>query len=499
MQNSSSALKVLPKPRFSVNENGVQRVLKVDRRENNLKVDHLYNNEKEVAVIAAVMDTDGKIYPLLAEIIQATDFYFVTHQCIWRVFEVLTEQGQEIDILSVSNTLHIKMPEQASDIIHALTTLTAAAPTIDLEHVEGWARVVADYATVRRLLVASDEILAMAMHPQASVDVEALIDASAKSLHRAVEGQRKSILSASVSGAVTQLREKLDYHEWHGVSGVFSGWRRFDEAINGFQPGEVTVIGGYSGTGKTTWLISLIMNWLTGFEFDEQIKQEPIPVSLFTLEMTQVEVVEMLTAMVSGIPRSVFRRGVLTGEQKEIFERASAVIEALPLYIYDKAFFSSEKRLTPSRHRRICKVLQDTAGCGITVLDGIWLMASDRHTFKRNDEVMSIMEGIQYTADQLKIPVIAMQQYKEDYATRMIAGGKKAKQPYQSDFGESKAVRENAQVLVGLHNPSHFKHDPMTAGYMYAHLFKNRNNGIVRKEPITFKFNAARSYYTEGL
>jgi replicative DNA helicase len=457
----------------------------------------LYSEEKEHALVAAVFAVPDA-FPLLLSIVEPEDFFLESCAYCWRICAILHEGEKGIDIINVSDMLRERMPVQADGVIEVLARIIGSAPTLAAESLETWAHGVADLATRRRMFVLGGEITAMSVSQGADASVEYLIDDAVQKLHAAAQGQRRSILNAGAADAVQRLRDKVDKAAWLGASGVLSGWPKFDQYINRFQPGELSVFGGYSGHGKTTWMLSMIYNMLVGLATQDGFyTQPPLKVVLFTLEMTSDEVVASLASTASHIPRSAYRTGQIPDERREDYDFACQVIGQMPLMIYDKTFFSFDKPLTPARQRRVLQVLKSTGGCDIAFVDGLWLMQPDKPTGVSFQDVGRITKGLIDNAEAVQVPIVAMHQFRDSYSDRMQRGGKKETGPVQSDFADSSAVRKDSQVMGGLHNPTRFKHNPLHEGLIYMYLFKNRNNGNVPRSPIGFKYHPERNYYTE--
>ena len=78
-----------------------------------------------------------------------------------------------------------------------------------------------------------------------------------------------------------------------GLSGLESGFTRLDKMTCGWQNGDLITIGARPAMGKTAFIISMLRNMAVNFR---------IPVALFSLEMSNVQLVNRLITNVCEIP-----------------------------------------------------------------------------------------------------------------------------------------------------------------------------------------------------
>lgn len=489
--------------RAAVGEATISKIIQLPNATS--KIDSLYNEQMERALIAAVLNTDGQIWPVVSEIVQAGDFYLRTCLIIWRAFEVISTTGETLDVFSVSAKIRdaLKNEQESKAIVEAMSTMLSSAPTNVLANVEAWARGVAALAARRRLLKAAVEIHIAAIDHSGSLD--SLITYAVEQVAKASEGQRRTIFSSHVSSGVERLRENVNRLRTGETCRIRTGWRVLDEICKGFSAGDVVVVGGYTGHGKTTWLLSLLYNLLTGFERElvggVVESQNPVPCAIFSLEQDEMDVVRALASIITSIPQSKYLEGNLSDQEMEMFEEALKLIEQLPLYIFDKSFFPKDNPLTPARMKRLSKAIQSELQdqrCMI-LIDGIWLMnANEKYpSAQRPQEVKALMKGLLDASQDLGVPIIAMHQYTDDYVTRLLGNNKHNRRPFLTDFSESASVKRDAPIAIGLHNPGMVKFTPDSVGKMYGYVLKNRNRGGMERGVIEYHFDRSSGSYSE--
>lgn len=135
-----------------------------------------YSQEAEEATIGAVL-VNSVTYFAVAAFLQAEDFFILRHRYIWESLTRLHERGEPIDYLTV--TQELKDTGHLAEIGGPayLTQLINSTPTS--VHAEVYGRLVERSATRRRLMAASDEIKALALNEELTVE-QVISDAEAR-------------------------------------------------------------------------------------------------------------------------------------------------------------------------------------------------------------------------------------------------------------------------------------------------------------------------------
>ena len=444
-------------------------------------IDQLWNQRAEESLVGCVFHKPTN-YHLVASIVQAGDFYQRSLGLVWFAFEELDRKGQTIDMLSVLDVL-TKYASQGIDEMY-LTNLIFAPPTVD--HVVKYAELVYDAARLRRILMAADKIRDLALAPGATADVDMIVDQCNQTLYTATD-QRLNIRDATLMGtAGEELEGMADRMEKNiPITGFLTGFPRLDEKIGGFQAKELTIIGGDAGQGKTTWMLSVILNALLRGE----------GIALFTLEMTRTEITRALAAMMTGISKNTLRSGVCNADEYARLATALGQISKFPMYVIDKEECPD---LTPLQHKRRLRALMATyPNIKACFIDGLWLMEPSVPSRKedRPGEVKQITKDLIKTGDELAIPIILMHQYTRDFAKSQ--GTKKQRPPLKFDFAEASWVERNTQVMIALHRPAIYAEDDTLDDITYAYVLKARNNSEVDRQATGYRYDPQKSLYAE--
>ena len=108
------------------------------------------------------------------------------------------------------------------------------------------------------------------------------------------------------------------------ISGLSTGYRNLDIALNGLLPG-ITILSGRPGSGKSAALINLSLN-----------VSEYHPVCYFSAESPQTEFMDRCTANLSGIDSRIIQSGSMQRHHLQYFHEAQEKLKNRKLFVYEK-------------------------------------------------------------------------------------------------------------------------------------------------------------------
>lgn len=428
----------------------------------------LADERAEEAVIGSVFQKP-ELYPVLAEILQPADFFFLKNGYIWHACEQLSNAGQGIDLVTVATKMEqLKSPIQGEELIRDLARMIEAAP--DTTNAEQYARAVFAVSLRLRLMNSANEIKSVASDKTASIDD--VIDQCDHLIYKATN--RHAETRTDAKSIMADYWTRVETMRNGGINpGILTGFHQLDEQCGGLYPGEVTVLAGSEGMGKTTWALSAARN----------IAKSGKRVAIFTLEMAQEEIIRAFTAMETGIFKSVLKAFTLSDYQWGLFVKAAGDIAKWPMEIVDEF-----PTLTPVQCRRKLRKLMNGGDIDVVIIDGLWLMESSEPTNERFRDVTVIMRDLNLIARDFNVPVLITHQYNADV--------NKSKYPTVFHLSESAGVRRNAQMIWGLHRASFYDRESVDdATSLYS--LKDRNGGSVGTK-LPFIYNTNYSRYEGG-
>jgi replicative DNA helicase len=221
-----------------------------------------------------------------------------------------------------------------------------------------------------------------------------------------------------------------------GVSGVPSGFHDLDKITGGWQRSDMIVLAARPGMGKTAFVLSMARNMAV----DHQI-----PVAVFSLEMSAVQLVQRLISSETEISSDKFRKGTLEDhEYEQLYSRVGKLSNA-PLFIDD----------TPGLNifelRAKCRRLKAQHGVDLVIIDYLQLMSAASEKGNREQEISSISRSIKSIAKELDVPIIALSQLSRNVETR---GGDK--RPLLSDLRESGAIEQDADIVAFIYRAEYY-------------------------------------------
>lgn len=430
----------------------------------------LADERNEHAVIGAVLQAP-EVYPTLSEIIQAADFFFLENGFIWHAIDTLSGRGEVPDIVNLPSFMET-LPGcmlQGAALEAKLADMMAACP--DYDHAEQYARRVFESSLRIRMIRASKDIEAQAMDKTKTID-----DVIASSDHLLYNATNRMIEKRTDAlGIVDAYYAKVEKMLNEGRTvGTPYGYAELDKLITAY-PGEVTIVAGTEGMGKTTWLVSTMRNQVKG----------GMNAVLFSLEMSQEEVIRKFIAMESGLYPDNLKEFKIGKVEWGKFVEASGTISKWGLDVID-----DYPTLSPVQLRRKLRKMLLEKTIDSVFIDGLWLMEASEPSGDRPKDVAMIMRDLNIIARDFTVPIIVAHQYNANAANR----GDHT--PTIFDLAESAGVRRNAQVIIGLYRHSYYEQDSVdtvTKGY----ILKDRN-GRATGKIVKFGYNERYSRYEDG-
>ncbi len=384
-----------------------------------------HSRENEAALIGAILINPDAYYDVV-QFLHADDFYIHRHRWIWEAFTRLSDRHSPIDILTVSQDLDQQGRLGEAGGPAYLTGLINLVPTS--MHAEAYAHVVEQQAIRRRLLDAANQAARLAYDGELSV--EEALDGAEKAMLSA--GERVIARSAKpLSQIVSNLYDKVAQasQDGHEMLGLPSGFTDLDKLLKGFQPGNLVIVAGRPGTGKTSFMLSLARNVAKTYQRR---------IALFSLEMADEELAYRLIAQEGGIDSQRLRTGQLKENEWPLFAEAVSAVSELPLLIDDAPL------LTPIQLRAKCRRLHMEQPLDLVIVDYLQLMAGGGRFENRQAEVAFISRQLKALAKELGIPVLAAAQLSR------AVEGRADKKPMLSDLRESGSIEQDADIVIFL-------------------------------------------------
>jgi len=383
-----------------------------------------HNMEAEKAVLGAIL-IDPDVFTFVRPILDASAFYSPQHQKIYKAISELDTQSQKADILILTDYLRSANELDSVGGASYIASLTDEVPSS--ANYEFYAKIVLEAAIRRNLLKVSNKISADVFDD--SISSRTVLEEAQKSIFDLTEAGNSATFKSLAEVIMPTLEVLEKMHERKGeYTGVPSGFANLDNMTYGFQNSEFIIIGARPSVGKT----ALAMTMAANIAIDEKI-----PTAFFSLEMSDMQLVQRLIASRSKINSNRIRSANLTARDfSKVSETCGALYEA-PFYLVDMP----NMKLLDLRAiaRQLCSPPYNVK---IIFIDYITLITGENASIPRHEQIAEISRSLKSLARELNIPVVALSQLTRD------AEGKK---PGLADIRESGSLEQDADVVMFLH------------------------------------------------
>ncbi len=425
-----------------------------------------HSREAEEAVLGSVL-INPEAYFDVAQFLHADDFYLQRHGWIWEAFTRLHERHQPIDLLTVTEELE-RMGRLEE--IGGAAYLAALANNVPSSlHAEAYGRIVEATAIRRRMLEAANQIAKLAYRENLSVDT--VLDEAEKAIFGVSERRLRRDIQ-TIEEALSEYYERIDQlsRREEELLGVPTGFVDLDKLLGGLQPSDLIIVAARPGQGKTSLLLSIVKN-------AAQLYRKHVAV--FSLEMSNEQLVQRLIAQETGINSQRLRRGRLHEDEWALFTHAVEVLSQTRIFLDDTA------GITPLQLRTKCRRLQMEHGLDLVVVDYLQLMSGDIRTENRVQEVSYISRNLKLLARELNVPVVAAAQLSRAVEQRSD------KRPVLSDLRESGSLEQDADIVMFIYRPEQYKEDTLKKNLAEILVLKHRNGPIGSVE-LVFREDLAK-------
>lgn len=391
--------------------------------------------ELEKAVLGALL-IEKDAYYQVSEILKPESFYDKRHQTIYETIRRLNLEEKPVDVLTVTEELAAS--KKLEDIggpyyIAELSSLVSSSA-----HIEYHARVVAQKALARELITYTSGIETKAFDPSTDIDV----------LMQEAEGQLFNLSQSNVKKEYTQIdpviKEAYDMLQkaaarTDGMSGIPSGFHALDKMTSGWQNSDLVILAARPAMGKTAFALSMAKNMAI---------DQKIPVAMFSLEMSNVQLVNRIIVNVCEVTGEKLKSGRLEKDDWTRLDSEITKLHGAPLYVDDTPSLSVFELRTKARR------LVREHGVRILMIDYLQLMnASGMNFGSRQEEVSTISRSLKGLAKELNIPILALSQLNRGVENREGDD----KRPQLSDLRESGAIEQDADMVLFIHRPEYYK------------------------------------------
>ncbi|MHA6260963.1 replicative DNA helicase [Sporosarcina sp. CAU 1771] len=410
-----------------------------------------HNNEAEQSVIGAIF-----LEPLAlitaAEVLIPDDFYRTAHKKIFNTMILLSDKGQAIDVVTVTEELSAKKELEDVGGISYLTEIANSVPTA--ANIIHYAKIVEEKSLLRRLIRVATTIVEDGYTRED--EVEALLSEAEKKMME-VANRKNAGDFRHIKDVLVETYDNIELlHTQKGdVTGVPTGFRDLDKITAGFQPNDLIIVAARPSVGKTAFALNVAQNVATKTDTN---------VAIFSLEMGAEQLVMRMLCAEGNIDAQVLRTGALQAEDWRKLTMAMGSLSHAGIFIDD----SSGIRVNEIRSK--CRRLQQEHGLGMIIIDYLQLIqGSGGSNDNRQQEVSEISRSLKGLARELKLPVIALSQLSRGVEQRQD------KRPMMSDLRESGSIEQDADIVSFLYREDYYDKETENENMIEIIIAKQRN------------------------
>ena len=382
-----------------------------------------YSEEAEGGLIGALM-RKPELCEEIGATLSAADFYNEDLSALYTMVLAAHSKGEKPDVVSLAD-IAPTLPSGESTIYLAGMI---AKEIVSAANAATYARVIAERSSARKLFVVAQKIKELSaangpIHTQIAQAQQMLMDLSIP------EGTPDVVSYADRLPDVLQRME--DRRNGTVQMGIHFGLDDLDKIVRGLRPGNLVVIAGKPGTGKTVMATGLA---------DKIALREHKSSLIFSLEMSTEELINRSLAAVAGVSKELIDSGRVIDCQESsarLFE-ASNKLHAADVRICDMPVLEFGRLCNIARFQHRARKLD------LIVIDYLTLIRSDagsRHG-TRSAEIGSFTRGLKALGKELGVPVVVLAQLNRAMDSRTDA------RPRLSDLRDSGEIEQDADVVI---------------------------------------------------
>jgi replicative DNA helicase len=422
----------------------------------------------EEAVLGAII-LEKPAFGLVRDLLDDQDFYEPQNQLVYKACMDLFSTTGHIDLLTVTDQLRRDKRLEEVGGVYRVTELTSKVS--NAAHIETHAAILKQLSLKRKIIRFSMMANAEAYDEDDAFELIEKYQQQLKEIAKFSGATKLVPIAEQVHEVVTEIEQVIKGDRQAG--GLPTGFLNLDKIIGAWVPTNLIILAARPGMGKSALALRFCVNQVDMFQ---------VPAALFSLEMSNPELINRLLAMETSMWLNNIRFRKIDEHQLAHIAHKAGKIGDYPLYLIDDCFSLSQIR---SKARR----LVDEQKVKFMVIDYLQLIHVGRIEGKRNisreNEISYISRELKLLAKELNIPVIALSQL-----SRLVEQRGGDKRPKLSDLRESGAIEQDADVVMFVYRPEYYGIEQnydgsrLPTGLTEVIIAKNRNRGLEMAELI---------------
>lgn len=417
-----------------------------------------YSLEAEQFLIGGLL-LDESSYEYIAGILFDKHFYRKEHQIIFEHIVKLRAENKNIDAVTVADCLKLHDKLEFVGGVEYLHNLVES--TVSSTNIQSYAEIIRERFILRELISVSNTIADTAYAPQGR-NIDQILDESEQKIFKIkdLNSSNKQFVQFKdlLDEVIAKMLEAAQREDKDGVTGIATHYSDLDNYTSGLQRGELIIIAGRPGMGKTAFGLNIAENIAL---------KNKLPVAVFSLEMPAIQLVQRMLSSCAKVDQSNMKRGDLTHDEMEKIFVAMNNLKSAPIHIAE----TSGINVIDLRAR--ARRLSDRVGkLGLIVIDYVQIMSgiNSGPGANRAQEIAEISRSLKTLALELDVPILLLSQLNRDVESRTD------KRPNISDLRESGALEQDADIILLLYRDDYYnRDDSREKGIAELNIAKNRS------------------------
>lgn len=389
-----------------------------------------WNDEAEKRILNILMspsaDSAAYMDKLAAEEnIIAEDFYGADNKKIFSAIKGLCDSDKSVDIATVANALNCASSERGMKILKHIASLETLKTSFGY-----YAKIIKELSERRKYIAMAQKITSLA------ADTSQPFEGINYEIEQTINRDDESgiiCLKDIMADVYTDIVNKWSAPE--RLSGLPTEWPAINKLTGGLGKGELVIIGGRPGMGK-----SIVGQNLATYTANNGKK-----VIFFSLEMPKKQLGTRMLSAVTGTQYKKYRSGTVDGDD---FYKMGVVMEQQK---FENLLIDDTPRTDIEHIKAVCRAAKRKhKDIGVVIIDYIGLIRLPRQSRTRWEGIGEITRELKLLAKELDCPVVALSQIGREVEKE------RDKRPKLSDLRDSGCVEQDADIILLLYRDEYY-------------------------------------------
>jgi replicative DNA helicase len=404
-----------------------------------------HNIEAEQGLLGAILVNNDALHRVIG-FLQPEDFFEPIHRHIYDVVRTLITTGKVATPVTLKSYLPAEMDIAGLTLGEYLAHLAAEATTI-INAVD-YGRAVWDLAARRALISAVENARSIAFHAPPETDAAVIAGDLIDECDAIVTAQSTSNTPrVSIGRAANEAVDRMTcaLQRQGAIGGIGWGLREVDDKTDGLQRGELIILAGRPGMGKTGIGLGSALRMALKGHSALYVSLEMMGAALANRCLS-----DLLFNTKNQVPYWAITRGNLTDPQAEAVVEMAREIQRIPLEIEQQAGLSISQIAARARKHKAALGRQGRT-LDVLIIDHLGLVQpSSRYAGNRTHEIEEITGALKALAKELNVAVVTLCQLNR------AVEGRDDKRPTMADLRDSGAIEQDADLIIFLFREEYY-------------------------------------------